>query len=289
VKITSPVSTYVCGRGNTVRLVATASTAVPGGSIATVEFYEGAMPLGCATLVGTVWTYAWSWKSEAAYGLHTLTAKAMDNRGLEGESMPLVVQVRVPADGTGDGAVDGLDLAVWQAGYQLQPATFGRGDYTGDGLVDGLDLSFWQAHYQEHGIYAADVPMPGSATLAGEPAPGVAEGGPTGPAPGLVAATLTGRTLIFEFDRAVTVGAGAVEVYGAVAGDRSGYAAVYDVATRTLTLTWAGPLPSDTYTVRLIADFVVGEGGVLDGDVIDGLPSGDGAAGGDALLEIQVQ
>ena len=113
---------------------------------------------------------------------------------------------------------------------------------------------------------------------------------PTGAAPRLVAATLNATTLVLTFDRAVQVGEGAVEVYGAASGGQT-YTAVY--ADGKLTLTFAKALAADTYTVRVISDFVVGQGGVLDGEVVApsdpaSLPSGDGEPGGDAVLEFTV-
>ena len=46
----------------------------------------------------------------------------------------------VSADFNGDGLVNGLDLAIWQAGYEDDSA----GDADGDGDVDGVDYLIWQ-------------------------------------------------------------------------------------------------------------------------------------------------
>ena len=102
-------------------------------------------------------------------------------------------------------------------------------------------------------------------------------------------------SLTLVFDSAVQVGAGAVEVSGLATGGHADYAQAYDAATRTLTLVWTQALAPDVYTVRVVADFVVGSGGgaPLDGEVGDPaaptLPSGDGVPGGDALLEFTVE
>ena len=46
----------------------------------------------------------------------------------------------VSADFNGDGLVNDLDLAIWQAGYEDDSA----GDADGDGDVDGVDYLIWQ-------------------------------------------------------------------------------------------------------------------------------------------------
>ena len=102
-------------------------------------------------------------------------------------------------------------------------------------------------------------------------------------------------SLTLVFDSCVEVGAGAVEVSGLATGQNRGFAQAYDAATWTLVLTWTQALAADVYTVRVVADFVVGaDGGApLDGEVGDPaaptLPSGDGVPGGDAVLEFEVE
>jgi len=97
------------------------------------------------------------------------------------------------------------------------------------------------------------------------------------------------------FDSAVQVGAGAVEVSGMATGQDRSFTQAYDAATKSLVLTWAQPLAADVYSIRVVADFVVGAGGgaPLDGEVGDPaaptLPSGDGVPGGDARLEFTVE
>ena len=108
---------------------------------------------------------------------------------------------------------------------------------------------------------------------------------------------LAGRTtLTLTFDRPVTVGAGAAEVYGETTGAHADYSITYGDGKRTVRLEWASPLPEDAYEVRLVAEFVLdGESGLpLDGEVADpadpeSLPSGDGKPGGDAELEFEAE
>jgi hypothetical protein len=101
--------------------------------------------------------------------------------------------------------------------------------------------------------------------------------------------------MVLVFDTDVQIGAGAVEVSGLATGSHRDYAAAYDAATRTLTLTWTVPLPADHYRVRVVADFVVGSdgGAPLDGEVGNPacatLPSGDGAPGGGAGIEFAAE
>jgi hypothetical protein len=64
-------------------------------------------------------------------------------------------------------------------------------------------------------------------------------------------------------------------------------------------LKWISPGPARAFsagkvnTIRILSDFVTGESGSLDGEIGDPtdpscLPSGDGSAGGDAVLELPV-
>jgi len=109
--------------------------------------------------------------------------------------------------------------------------------------------------------------------------------------------SLAGRTtLTLTFDRPVTVGAGAAEVYGETTGAHADYSVTSDDGKRTVRLEWASPLPADAYEVRVIAEFVLDDetGFPLDGEVQDpadpeSLPSGDGKPGGDAHLEFGVE
>ena len=64
----------------------------------------------------------------------------------------------VPAgDVNGDGAVDGVDFGLWQAG---------EGDADGDGDVDGVDFGIWQANYgTTTGAEAMAIPEPATLGL----------------------------------------------------------------------------------------------------------------------------
>jgi len=62
--------------------------------------------------------------------------------------------VRSLGDATGDGKVDGGDLAIWQQNYDplgTKGATPEKGDWNGDGKIDGADLALWQQHYNPLG------------------------------------------------------------------------------------------------------------------------------------------
>ena len=103
------------------------------------------------------------------------------------------------------------------------------------------------------------------------------------------------KRLTLTFDRAVKVGAGAVEVYGWQTGAHPDYRLTYDAAGQTVHLQWPTSLPDDTYEVRLMADAILSVDGSmpLDGEVDDpadpeSLPSGNGIPGGDARIEFEV-
>jgi len=319
VAITSPTSTYVAGIGTTVNFVATASTSLPDVRISRIEFFDGATKIGDGMINGVDdWlsgtrTYAWD-TTGAACGLHAITAKATDSLGQTAVSAPAtVVQVRLPGDTNGDGCVDDLDYTEWHDGYQQPNPTFSTGDFNGDGSVDGLDYNIWQNCYKHTATYASadfgpaaagDGPAaPASSTTTSQaattvPPPAAAGAG----SPHLIAmtsvpgASVSGvMTLTLVFDRAVQVGAGAVEVSGMATGQNRDFAMAYDAASKSLTLTWTKTLAPDVYSVRVVADFVTAaDGGApLDGEVGDPaaptLPSGDGAVGGDAWLEFTAE
>jgi hypothetical protein len=91
VAITSPTSTYSAASGSTVTFMASASTTNPGGSIAALQFFDGATLLGSgAAAGGGVYTYAWH-TSGATLGLHAVTARATDNLGLSTVSSPATI------------------------------------------------------------------------------------------------------------------------------------------------------------------------------------------------------
>jgi hypothetical protein len=70
------------------------------------------------------------------------------------------------ADFNDDGVVDGLDLAIWQAGYGKSegPLSY-RGDANHDGFVDGRDLLIWQRSFAEAQGNLANVPEPASCSM----------------------------------------------------------------------------------------------------------------------------
>ena len=77
----------------------------------------------------------------------------------------------IPGDATGEGKVDGADLALWQQNYDplgTNPNNdWGKGDWNGDGKVDGADLALWQQNYDPLGAGAGAVPEPTTLLLLG--------------------------------------------------------------------------------------------------------------------------
>ena len=72
------------------------------------------------------------------------------------------------ADFTGDGSVNGADLAVWQSEYgTLAGAATASGDADLDADVDGADFLAWQSEYDAAGVVVVSqaVPEPGSTVL----------------------------------------------------------------------------------------------------------------------------
>ena len=83
-----------------------------------------------------------------------------------GATLFLNVIAAISADFNGSGAVDGGDLAAWQAGFGAGPgATPSQGDATGDGVVNGGDFLAWQRQYGGPSVAAA-VPEPPAGFLA---------------------------------------------------------------------------------------------------------------------------
>jgi len=75
-------------------------------------------------------------------------------------------RIRNPADLRGDGAVDGFDLARWEAGFG---GTIGLGDVDGDGDGDGSDFLTWQREFGKVATaspLASAVPEPSSMLMA---------------------------------------------------------------------------------------------------------------------------
>ncbi len=72
----------------------TASAADSDGSIAAVEFYNGATLIGTGTLAGGSYTHTWS---NVPAGSYSVTARATDNQGASADSAPAAVTVTAPA------------------------------------------------------------------------------------------------------------------------------------------------------------------------------------------------
>ena len=73
-----------------------------------------------------------------------------------------------PGDFTGDGEVDGEDLAVWREFFGATDAHAGMGDANGDRIVDGADFLTWQRQLTGPGavVTQSPVPEPSAAALA---------------------------------------------------------------------------------------------------------------------------
>jgi hypothetical protein len=272
VAITAPADGLVAGQGWVISVTTTCANGTPG-VVSGVEFYldNSKIPGGNGMhTTGSVWTYAWD-TANTLFGTHTLMAKVTDNAGLTGSSNTLSIQIRIPADGNGDGIVDGLDYGTWQNGYMRPGSTFDTGDFNGDGVVDGLDYGTWQNNYMRTGSLDDVV----AATVATSDAVAAMAPAASG-APKLVSATAGAASVALVFDSDVKVTAGAVEVNGLANGSQIG-AATYDAATKTLTVTFASALPADFYTVRVIGNLVVGA------------DSGVALDGGDATIEFSVE
>jgi hypothetical protein len=252
ITLTAPTNGFIAGAGWQVALSATTTNGTPN-VVTGVEFLlDGGTVMGHGTLV-SAGVYSFSWDTlPAAFGAHTLRARAIDGGGLMGSSASISVVIRIPGDGNGDNIVDGEDYGIWQNGYQHPGATIATGDYNGDGIVDGEDYGVWQNNYNRT-VSLDDVVAASSADVASTPMTGAA-------GPQLISVTPSGNTVALVFDSDVVVGGSAVEVTG-LAGGPQAYAAAYDAATRTLTLTFAAGLPADSYTVRVIGSFVVAADG----------------------------
>jgi hypothetical protein len=67
----------------------------------------------------------------------------------------------MPGDFTGDGIVNGADLAVWRTAYGVNA----NGDANGDGDTDGRDFLLWQRHFDSALAGIGAVPEPTSISL----------------------------------------------------------------------------------------------------------------------------
>ena len=103
VSISSPANNATFTAGATVTITATAADA--DGSVAKVEFYNGATLLGTAT--ATPYTYSWT---NVAAGTYSLTAKATDNKGATTTSATVTIVV-----GGGSNTGNCAGVATWTA------------------------------------------------------------------------------------------------------------------------------------------------------------------------------
>jgi beta-glucanase (GH16 family) len=91
VSITTPVNEAIVPTSASLAITATAADA--NGTVAKVDFYQGATLLGTAT--ASPYSYTWA---GAAAGVYTLTAKATDNEGAVTTSSPVTVFVSAPGN-----------------------------------------------------------------------------------------------------------------------------------------------------------------------------------------------
>ncbi len=91
VALTSPIASGTYSAGTAVILSATAADS--DGTIASVEFFDGATSLGVTTAA----PYSLSWV--ATLGTHTLTARATDNLGAQTTSAPVAISISSGSNG----------------------------------------------------------------------------------------------------------------------------------------------------------------------------------------------
>src|SRR5688572_13414775 len=91
VSMTAPAAGALYTAPAAVLLQAAATASSSGKSIAQVEFFAGATPIGTVTAA----PYAFSWENVAA-GSYSLTARATDNLGVTATSAPVAVFVNAP-------------------------------------------------------------------------------------------------------------------------------------------------------------------------------------------------
>lgn len=73
---------------------------------------------------------------------------------LNGEGHLFGLTPLLAGDATGDGTVNGADLAVWQQNYNPLAggnSGFFDGDWNTDGVINGADLALWQQNYNPLG------------------------------------------------------------------------------------------------------------------------------------------
>ena len=136
------------------------------GSIAAVEFYNGAALIGTGTLTGGSYTHTWS---NVAAGSYSLRAQATDNEGAVTTSAPVVVTVTDPpppavaagvyyvyADHLNTPRVitDGTNKVVWRWDSDPFGADAANEDPDGDGTKFRYNLRFPGQYYDgETGLH----------------------------------------------------------------------------------------------------------------------------------------
>src|SRR5207237_725404 len=150
VSLTSPASGSSFFAPATISLAANASDS--DGSIARVDFYQGATLIGSATSA----PYAATWSSVGA-GSYVLTAKATDNRAAVTTSAPITVSVAGPSlsitSPIDNAAIDGDWITV--SGAIQAPLNSG---VTVSGVVAAVDGA---GHFYANGVQLS----PGSNTV----------------------------------------------------------------------------------------------------------------------------
>ena len=121
------------------------------------------------TTEGAVHNFQWTLPNENLP--ETWVRVRQDNAGMDYEDVSdasfSVVSVLGGGDFTGDGQVDGLDLAAWEKGYgQRSGAAPASGDADLDADVDGADFLAWQGDFTGAGAAAASLSIPETATAA---------------------------------------------------------------------------------------------------------------------------
>jgi RHS repeat-associated protein len=79
ISLTSPQGGSTIIQGAVVPITATATA--PGGTVASVQFFDGSTLLGAATASGSTYTYNWATSTSTAPGNHSLSAKVTDGAG----------------------------------------------------------------------------------------------------------------------------------------------------------------------------------------------------------------
>ncbi len=197
--------------------------------------------------------------------------------------------------------VDGQDYLLLYID-QTQSASYQRFTMPIDIVVDGETYVVFNDHDPQHFVIPISA-APGSVEFdpdawilwSSVSSTSYVNGAPkivkTDPLPGKSAIGLSVDTVSITFHTNVSTDAGDYTLVGASSGAQP-FTFAYDGTTNTVTLTTDNPLPLDSYTLT-VSDSVTGNGMALDGEMDDTyespyLPSGDGVAGGSAVIHFQV-